>query len=293
MPLLPAFALWSAAATAVPAACPDTPAFRAGVETARTAAPASAGAVDALALSLAACLGAPDPALRDGLAYETLAAWLRADRLAPETRVALRERLAADLVAPDPDGFRRPFAALVLAEIARTDRVSPWMDDDARARLVQAAADYLAGVRDYRGFVDGEGWRHGVAHGADLVMQLALNPALEREALDRLLAALATQVAPVGAPPYVHGEPERLARPVVFILGRGLHDPAAWQAWLARATDPAPMPDWAAAWRSETGLARRHDLRAFLLALHAALGPDGAGLPDYLPAVTAALRATD
>lgn len=292
MPVLPALLLWTTVAAAAPGPCPDDAGFRGRVAAAR-AAPVPGESLDALALSLAACLGHPDPALRDGLAYESLAAWLRADALSAPARVALRERLLADLVAPDPDGFRRPFAAIVLAEVARTDRVSPWMAPADRDRLVQAAADYLAGVRDYRGFTDGEGWRHGVAHGADLAMQLALNPALDRAALDRLLDAIAVQVAPAGAPPYVHGEPERLARPVVFILARGLHGPADWQAWLARAAAPAPMADWSEAWRSEAGLARRHDLRAFLLALHAALGPDGAGLPDYLPAVSAALRATD
>lgn len=292
MPVLPGLLLWTAVAAAAPGDCPGDAGFRERAAAAR-AAPVPGEALDALALSLAACLGDPDPALRDGLAYESLAAWLRADALSAPARVALRERLLADLAAPDPAGFRRPFAGIVLAEVARTDRVSPWMSPEDRERLVQAAAAYLAGVRDYRGFTDREGWRHGVAHGADLVMQLALNPALDRAALDRLLEAIAVQVAPAGAPPYVHGEPERLARPVVFILSRGLHDEAEWRAWLARATAPAPMTDWSEAWRSEAGLARRHDVRAFLLALHAALGADGANLPAFLPAVSAALRATD
>jgi hypothetical protein len=49
-------------------------------------------------------------------------------------------------------------------------------------------------VSDYRGFDDKEGWRHGVAHGSDWLMQLALNPALDRGQLDQMLAAIATQV---------------------------------------------------------------------------------------------------
>ena len=42
----------------------------------------------------------------------------------------------------------------------------------------------MKSMLDYRGFVPGAGWRRAVAHGADLLMQLALNPAVERTQLD-------------------------------------------------------------------------------------------------------------
>lgn len=245
----------------------------------------------ALALALLDCLGDPDPALRDGVAYEGLATWLRADALAPGTRQALLERLLARVAsaAPDADGFQAPFAALVLSEVARTDRIAPWMTPAQRAVLVETAADYLERVRDYRGYRDGEGWRHGVAHGADLLMQLALNPALDKAQLDRLLAAAARQVAP-STHAYVHGESERLVRPVVFVLRRGLHDEAEWTAWVAGIASPAPLSSWAEALGSEAGLARRHNLRLFLLALHAALRESGdPALEARLPPVRAAL----
>jgi hypothetical protein len=247
----------------------------------------------ALALGLLGCLGDPDSALRDGVAFEGLSHWLRADQLDAATRGQLRLQLQAMLTdgSDDSDGLRPPFAALVLSEVARTDRVAPWLTPSQRAELVAVAAGYLAGVRDYRGFDPAQGWRHGIAHGADLAMQLALNPALDRPQLDALLAAVARQVAPPGAPAYVHGESERLVRPVVFALQRGLHDPGHWAAWLEQATAPAPLEDWMAAYRSPEGLARRHNARAFLLALYAALRESGSEpLQAYVPAVVAALR---
>lgn len=277
--------------------CNASPALLAQARAAKAAgfAVAEAGERQRLALALAACLGHPDPALRDGLAYEALATWLRAEALDPSTREALRDRLLAWMAprAGDEDGFRAPFAALVLSEVARTDRVSPWMAPVEREALVAAAADYVTRLRDYRGFVDGEGWRHGLAHGADLLMQLALNPALDRGQLDRVLAAVAAQVSPAGAPAHVHGEAERLARPVLFALRRGLHDEAAWSAWLAGATSPAPMAAWSEAYASEAGMARRHNVRLFLLALYAGLSESGdEALRARLPPVVAALRAT-
>jgi hypothetical protein len=247
----------------------------------------------ALALGLGDCLGDPDPSLRDGIAYEGLATWLRAEgALAPATRQALLERLTARLSADDAAGFEAPFAALVLSEVARTDRVSSWMTPTQRQSLVDAAATYVEGIRDYRGFTDGEGWRHGVAHGADLLMQLALNPALDKAQLTRLMAAARSRVAPPGAPPYVHGESERLVRPVMFALQRGLHDEAEWSAWIDALVDPAPMADWSEAYASEAGLSRRHNLRGFLLALYAGLDASGSeALQARLPAVVAGLRA--
>lgn len=272
--------------------CPATPAFREAVEAAggEEAAP---GDRDDLAPQLAACLAHPDPAIRDGLAYETLARWLRADALSPAARAGLRDQLLADLSAdhPDPRGFREPFAALVLSEVARTDRVSPWMTPRERAAVVRAAAVYLSGVRDYRGFTDGEGWRHGVAHGADLAMQLLLNPTLDPLARQSLLAAVASQVSPPGAPPYVHGEPERLARPVLLAIQGGHVDADTWADYVGRIASPAPIEDWGEAWRSEQGLARRHNLRAFLFVLHAGLS-EIEGAAGWQAPVVAALRAS-
>lgn len=272
--------------------CPGTAGFAQAVQAAGQAA-ATRGERDTLAPSLAACLAHPDPEIRDALAYTTLATWLRADAVSPAVRAALMDTLLGDLVPehPDPAGFQAPFAALVLAEVARTDRVAAWLSVEERETLVSAATDYLSGVRDYRGFTDGQGWRHGVAHGADFVMQLVLNPALDATARRRLLDAVATQVAPVGAPPYVHTESERLARPVLLALGLDTFDQESWKAWLDGVASAAPMASWDQAWQNEAGLARRHNLRAFLLALHAGISSQE-NLSGYRPAVEDALRAS-
>lgn len=243
----------------------------------------------ALAQGLLACLGDPDPALRDGIAYEALTHWMRTGGFeAPELR-DLRARLQAMLDGDDPQGFRRPFAALVLAEVARTDRVAPWMTPGERAAMVESAASYLESVRDYRGFDAREGWRHGVAHGADWLMQLAQHPALEKPQLQRILAAVATQAVPGTAHAYVFGEPTRLAQPVLHAARRGLFDAEEWRSWLAtlqsRLGGRPPVytdPDW---------LARRHDLQAFLSALHLDAGQgDDAHLRTLQAQVLAVLR---
>lgn len=274
------------------AACPSTDWSREALASwkAESGARLEAGRRDALVSTLTDCLASPDPALRDGLGYEGLQTLLRANALDHDRLRALRDRLRVMLDAPDPQGVARPFAALVLSEVARTDRMSPWMRDDERAAMVERAAAYLAAVDDHRGFDATIGWRHGVAHGADWAMQLAMNPALQKPQLDRLRDALAAQVVPVSGHAYVFGEPERLARPLLFIAKRGLHDEAEWSAWFA--TLARPLDDKALAWKDAAWLAKRHDLAAFLrvLYLETDLSQDP-GIATLRPGILAALKA--
>lgn len=220
----------------------------------------------ALAVELVDCLGHPEPSLRDGIAYGLIADWMRAGAFDAEGLRTLREALYEALDGPEGDGFARPFAALVLSEVARTDRVAPWMDPAERDGMLDRATDYVAGVRDYRGHDNDAGWRHGVAHGADWLMQLALNPALDRAQGDRILAAVAEQAVPESAHAYVFGEPQRLARPVLALARSGLYDDADWRAWFAAL--PPRIGDAELAYADTDWLARRHDLVAFLTGLH-------------------------
>ena len=244
-----------------------------------------------LAVALVLCLTHPDPSVRDGIAFEALQKWMRAKTLAPETVVAIRDRLVQMLTGPEGDGFARPFAALVLADVARTDRIEPWMTAAERSALVATAAAYVQGVRDYRGFDEREGWRHGVAHGADLLMQLAYNPALTRSDLDLILAAVASQVAPDGHA-YRYGEAERLAAPVIAVARRGVHTQAEWDAWFAAVAAPAPLAAWGDAYSSQAGLAKRHNTMAFLsfLYVNAKIG-DAPHYAPLVPGIEAGLRA--
>jgi hypothetical protein len=243
-----------------------------------------------LAQGLLDCLGNPDPILRDDIAYSALMAWMRDGDFDADTLRGMRDALYAQLDGDDGQGFRRPYAALVLSEVARTDRVQPWMTPEERVAMVEKAAAYVESVHDYRGFDDKQGWRHGVAHGADWLMQLALNPALERAQTDRILAAVAAQAVPEAAPAYVFGEGGRLARPVVYIAKRGLYSAEEWTAWFA--TLPPKIGDEAQAYSDTHWLARRHDLMAFLMSLYIETDQsDDPHIRELKPAIVAAVKA--
>jgi len=247
-----------------------------------------------LALALLDCLASADPQWRDGIAYEALTTWMRDRRLTKDTLKTIHVRLSDRLTEKtvDRNGFRQPFAALALAAAVAADRETPFLTDDQFASLVEIAADYLESIRDYRGFDARAGWRHGIAHAADLLMQLAVHPRTSRAQVDRIIGALATQIAPANGHFYIYGEPERLALPLIYIAQRGIYSAEQWRAWFAGI---AEIPENGSLYDSQAGLSRRHNLQALLLVLHVNLSEstDAALRTTLLPTVTDALRALD
>ncbi len=224
--------------------------------------------VDSFALSLVDCLNDTRSDIRDGIAYEALTYFLRQQKLSPEALSSLKERLLAINTGNDAANVGRPFSALVLSEVARADRIEPLMSKAERSEFVEAAVTYVQGITDYRGFTDNEGWRHGVAHGADWLMQLSLNRQLSDSDLLAILNSVKSQIRADRKHAYIHGEPNRLARPVLFIAQRGVFSEKEWTDWLSDFANPSPMENWGEAFKSESGLAHRHNVKSFLYALY-------------------------
>lgn len=239
------------------------------------------------ALAIAACVASPDPFLRDQVAFEGLARMLRAERLSARVRNQLTTDMLTRLRGADPQGFEQPFAALVLSELVRADRIAAYYTPERRNEIVAQSVAYLRGVRDYRGYDEREGWRHGVAHGSDLLLQIVINPNFTDESYWEPIAhAVAGQVAPSGHF-YIYGESERLARPIIFMAQRGVFTAEEWSGWFSQFTiDTDTM------FSSQAGLARRHNTMAFLqtIWLNARISRNEAD-DALLPGAEAALRA--
>lgn len=246
-----------------------------------------------LALDLVPCLGSADPTLRDKIAFEGLAAWMRNKQLTVATVGVIRERLLPQLAPdfPDPTGVQRPFAVLMLAEVVRVDRVEAFMTDAQLQQLVDASTRYLQAVRDYRGFDEREGWRHGVAHSSDVMLQLAVNPRTTKAQLDQMLAAIASQIAPAGQHFYIYGEGNRLAQAVFYIARRKLHTADEWGKWFQQVAAPAPLAKWGDAWTSQRGLAKHHNTMAFLNPLYVYVRENGAEFQELvMPSIVGAIK---
>nr|WP_315475542.1 DUF2785 domain-containing protein [uncultured Undibacterium sp.] len=218
------------------------------------------------ALNLLDCLASPDPQLRDEIAFEALSFWMRGELLTTETIQTIQQQLQAQISAPraknDP-GFQQAFAALVLAEVARVDRRKAFMSEAQRQEMVNLAAQYLRNVQDYRGYDEKQGWRHGVAHAADWMMQLSLNPALNKSQHSAMLEALAQQIRN-DQHFYQYGEGERLMTPVFYLGLRSALTTEEWDNWftglLTTSLDLKKT--------TQANLARKHNLTAFLSAMY-------------------------
>ena len=225
--------------------------------------------LNAFALSLLPCVGDPDPEMRDGIVYESLSYLLRKDYLSDATKNELTAKLIDILEGEDTKhGFLKPFAALDLSELARADRIKPYLSAEKRTALVMSATGYLNSISDYRGYDDKVGWRHGVAHTADLALQLSLNENVSFERLKTLRGAIAKQIAPESGHAYIHGESERLARPILYMARRGEFTQQDWDGWFMALTAPSPFKAWGDVFKSEAGLARLHNTKAFLNAVY-------------------------
>ena len=223
----------------------------------------------ALALALLSCLSEPDPTLRDGIAFEALSHWMRNELLTTETLQDIRQILLSQLNhnnQAEQQGFGAPFAALVLAEVARVDRRTPFLSEVQREEMLQSAASFLSNTKDYRGYDEKEGWRHRIAHGADWIMQLGLNPALTLAQQQKLLAALAPKIANEEHF-YIYGESARLAAPVLYIAMRSGLSSEQWREWFVKLVPPSDANQTT----TQKTLARHHNLTAFLSALYVSL----------------------
>ena len=246
---------------------------------------------DQQALEYADLLGSPDPEIRDKTAYEGLFGLLRERQVSDAGKLALLDKCEGQLKGPAGEGFIRPFAALCIAEVARTDRIEAWFTDEQRVRVTKIGTDYLKSVTDYRGFDEKQGWRHGVAHASDILMQLSLNENVVLTSHMNILDAVATQISP-NDHFYIYGEPARLAWPITFIAMQGKVTDEKWAQWFDQFSKPDPQLDeWADAFSSQAGLAKRHNVRAFLSAVYLnASMSDDENIKSLTTHVTTALR---
>lgn len=247
----------------------------------------------AVARQLMHCLASPDPVLRDEIAYTGLSQWLRANDFNADFYLAmfttLTEVISADVT--DDYGVYQPFAMLMLAEVARVDRKSPFLNDVQRDHLVDVGTDFLTFIEDYRGYDSKIGWRHSVAHTADLMLQLSLNPAITKQHLDNMLSAISSQVVAKNNHFYIYGESKRLVMPVIYIFLNDQFTIENWQTWLNELTLPTPLKSWGEAYSSQQGLSKLHNTQHFLFAFYALIkNSKNERLSQMVPALEDAIK---
>lgn len=215
-----------------------------------------------LTAELTRMLGDPDPGRRDEIALLTLTAWIERgvyDDLLVGLGDGMSEGLRVGLEAPGTDDvFRRSCSALVLARCLERANAHGLVGQPTILDWGDRLATWLLREQDLRSLVEGKGWAHAVARGADAIGALGGSPHLGAAELTVLLDVLADRVLaePLpGRPPLDHGELDRLAIATLQLLRRDLLPLTVLEPWVNRVASAAteamaapagqdPFPRW-------------------------------------------------
>ena len=165
--------------------------------------------------SMLANLGSTDSELRDELIYRLLVKLLSGNHLEINQMTDAIQQLLSDryLFASigekdSDDVFIRSFSTLWLTGLFWLDQDHPFMDNELRSLAMEKSAIYLLQEQDTRGFVEGKGWAHCIAHGADLAVGVANHPLVEKRLIPIILEGVSACFWKGGV--YTDDEDERL-----------------------------------------------------------------------------------
>lgn len=116
--------------------------------------------------------------------------------------------------------FTRAFTTLLLALILHRDIEENFLTEEQFKRTTTALIQYLTLEKDTRGYVNGKGWAHSIAHAADAVDELIANPKLNPKSFPELFNLIIEQI--MRSEILAHDEDERLINPLLRLLERGM-----------------------------------------------------------------------
>jgi hypothetical protein len=218
-------------------------------------------------------LGSTDSELRDELSLTILSTWLErheyTDAEMHSLLALLFDNLHRGISESGTDSvFLRTFSALILAELIHCDNKQAYLTRQEVLDVLDKALEYLLAERDPRGYVQGMGWAHALAHTADLLMVLATSRHLNAEELERILQAISSRLVNSGHAVYTNDEDERLVRVITTILRRDLLDITVLTAWSRSLVLAEGGNRWADAYQDEKRDRARHNVKTFLRSLH-------------------------
>ncbi len=184
-------------------------------------------------------IGSPDGYLRDELIYSAFGTWiLDYDAIDQEQLRGLlpivldEEHLLYKVGEQNTDSvFTRSFSVLLLPLLLITHRAHPFLSGPEIYRIKEKLLYYLKNEKDRRGFVNGKGWAHAIAHAADALDDLVQCSELNKPDLAETLEVIYEMVC-VKDLGYTHLEDERIVTAVIAILKRQLLSDTEITQWI-------------------------------------------------------------
>lgn len=185
--------------------------------------------LDDLNLKMIRNIGSTDFVLRDELIYTTFGQMILLKNLLDKNQLNQLLEICLDdqhlfygLGEKETDSvFARSFSVLVLGLVLDADNRQSFLSEKEFRFVIEKVFDYFKNERDIRGYVEGKGWAHALAHAADTLNVIASHSySTEKESLD-LLKIIKSKVL-FSDSVYSHNEEERMALPVLSIFKSGL-----------------------------------------------------------------------
>lgn len=223
-------------------------------------------------------LGSTDSDLRE-TSLDVLWTWLEKrvfiDAVIRQIAVQMDQNLHSGLGEKENDTvFLRAFSALILGMVIRIDRQSrekgevKLIEDDQINKWLTSSLTLLVEENDLRGFVEGKGWAHCLAHTGDLLAELSIHPAINKNSLEEILDALYVRFTKPVDHILVHNEDERLAAVVITILQREVVSLEFYSNWLKKFIEVPGGLSWKEAFTHPTANSARVNSKAFLRGIY-------------------------
>ena len=183
-------------------------------------------------------IGDPNCYLRDELIYQSFGKLIISNQLNANELEKLLAQLKQDdylfygIGEQGTDSvFTRSFSVLVIAAIIEYDVLEYQLSNQVLEHTVKRVVEYMLTEKDTRGFVEGKGWAHAIAHGADALDALAKHPEMKTENRTEILHAIEHSL--LRKVDYLDEEEERLA---IIISSLLKHQDAekAIQLWIEK-----------------------------------------------------------
>ncbi|VDG96902.1 Protein of uncharacterised function (DUF2785) [Lysinibacillus sphaericus] len=174
-------------------------------------------------------IGSTDSQLRDELIYITFGQMivtknvLNTDQIKQLLDICVDDQhLFYRLGESETDSvFVRSFSVLILPLILNVDQRDAFLSEAEIKYVRKRLSTYVREENDVRGYVDGKGWAHALAHAADALGEIAKHPYIKEDNLIELLEVINAKVL-FSNSIYSHNEDERMALAAFNTIDRGL-----------------------------------------------------------------------
>lgn len=190
------------------------------------------------ALDMLNHIGTTDPSLRDDLIYDIFSKWINQKRFSNQQlktflEICIDNQHLMKCVGAENDDtvFARTFSALIIALILYSHNQKNFLPYNLIVKTKNIIIDYYTKEMDLRGYIDNKGWAHSVAHGADVIDELAQCSDLCKADLKKLLMTLQLKICQ-GKYVYIDGESDRISIAVRSIFMRYEIDEEDILLWL-------------------------------------------------------------